>query len=64
LRADSPDYRDRPCGTDAQELLYFYDFIHFTNQGAEKVSEILAEELKRKSFPNSRSFSSHFYLVL
>lgn len=25
--------------------LYFYDFIHFTNAGSEKVSEILATEL-------------------
>ena len=27
---------------------YFYDFIHFTNQGAEKVAEILAIELEKK----------------
>ena len=26
--------------------LYYYDFIHFTNQGAEKVAEILANELQ------------------
>ena len=25
---------------------YFYDFIHFTNKGAEKVADILALELK------------------
>ncbi len=27
---------------------YYYDFIHFTNAGAEKVGEILAEELQKK----------------
>ncbi len=26
---------------------YYYDFIHFTNEGAEKVAEILAEELQK-----------------
>ena len=25
---------------------YYYDFIHFTNKGAEKVADILASELK------------------
>lgn len=25
---------------------YFYDYYHFTNEGAEKVSEILSEKLK------------------
>lgn len=31
---------------------YYYDFIHFTRKGAEKVSEILAEELNKKVLKN------------
>ena len=31
---------------------YYYDFIHFTNEGAEKVAEILATELQEKMLKN------------
>jgi hypothetical protein len=32
--------------------LYYYDFIHFTNEGAEKVAEILAGELQKTILKN------------
>ena len=31
---------------------YYYDFIHFTNEGAEKVAEILAGELQKTILKN------------